>query len=683
MKVTRSGLIAITCILNEIIESDNGTNEEISLAISFLKSFKLSDEKLKPIVDEACKMSFDDATAVVKNMDKASKQELSNIISEIMLADGAVSDEEAVKFMALIADCDVPMPDTKAWVAWCNSTDNDEIDDLSGEDSEICFFVIRAGGPHYGGKCRTVINKKYEYGISDSMAAKMLLDCKEHILYDCGESELLDMLTREMGFEGYGRFHGYVCKNPYDSSDNRAASEIFGKKISGHCLIRFRSNEGQYLELNKAQCARLYGLLKENLTCKLLHRAEDQCHFHTSGPTVMRLGRQPIEVKPVTPTQPKPVRTLSDDEKIERWLNVNRPEDNGFEFPLSNNEVLGELNVLCRWDEDNLPFNTIKELILYVIEHDAEQPYDYLVDLSIFTRIAIGDLKMAAYWAHKAIILGESGLEGEYFYNFGFTGLLRAYEELGNCYFSVDPYFPENPYFPNFRKAADYYQHAGTGVSEIMVGRAYLGLGDYAKAEACFSKNDNSDTLAWRGHLYNITHQTAKAEKCWEAAIKGDSGWGEYFIGRYLWNKEFYDSAIRLWRQGEAKGCAECTGELFNWIFGHPQSRKETKDQYWNKVSQLHDSGKCVSGNKYVYKYANDIEPTMYLHGKQCSKEYSIELLMEAALNRGINKFCPYCLYMSRENKWRYENYSEDRFKAILIAWGYNEQEHYWSTTWL
>ena len=46
MKVTRSGLIAITCILNEIIESDNGTNEEISLAISFLKSFKLSDEKL-------------------------------------------------------------------------------------------------------------------------------------------------------------------------------------------------------------------------------------------------------------------------------------------------------------------------------------------------------------------------------------------------------------------------------------------------------------------------------------------------------------------------------------------------------------------------------------------------------------------------------------------------------------
>lgn len=710
MKVTKSDLTAITCILNEIIESDSANDQEISLTIKFLKTFRLPDDKLQKLVDEACNMNFDDAAAVVKNMDDATKQEFANIISDVMFADGVVSDEEAVKFMTLIADCEMPMPDTKEWVDWCKSAGdsdddtilcNDVIDDLSGEDSEICFFVIRAGGPHYGGKCRTIVNKKYEYGIDDSQVAKTLLGCKEHVLYDCGEAEILDMLTREMGFDGYGKFHGYICEKPYDSSDNRAASDIFGQKISGHCLIRFVSDEGEYLEMNKAQCAKMFELLKQSLTCKMLHRTEDLWHCHNSGPSVLMLSRQDIEtrrsmeieesieVESEMPIRQEPERPLTDDEKIQRWLDTFRPEDNGYELEVDYKQIWSEMDTeLWMLDDDAFvdapfsfePVNTVKELILYVIEHDDEQPYYNLLALSFGYRMA-QELKLAAYWAHKAVLLGKDGLDYEGLENFGITGVFIAYEELGNCYFSVEPCFEKDPKFPDFKKAAEYYEETHFEVSEIMCGRSYLGLGDYAKAEKSLTRYNSSSILAWRGHFYKITHQTDKAEKCWEESIKGNSGWGEYFMGRYLWNEEFYDCAIRLWQQGEAKGCTECTGELFNWIFGHPQSRYETKDEYWRKLESLHAENKCVSGYKYKYKYiANDsiqMNETVLADGSVCSNDFCKDVTLGKALHDGIRRFCPYCLKLSRDT---YRRYTDSQFQAILRAWGYNEQEASWST---
>lgn len=657
MKVTRSGLIAITCILNEIIESDNGTNEEISLAINFLKTFRLSDDKLKQIVDEACKMSFEDAAAVVKNMDEASKQELSNIISEIMLADGAVSDEEAVKFMALIADCDVPMPDTKAWVDWCRSTDNDQIDDLSGEDSEICFFVIRAGGAHYGGKCRTIINKKYEYGISDSTAAKMLLGCKEHILYDCGESELLDMLTREMGFEGYGRFHGYVCKKPYDSSDNHAASEIFGRKISGHCLIRFKSNEGQYLEMNKAQCARLYGLIKENLTCKLLHRTEDQCHFHTSGPPVMRLSRQ-----------------KSPSERIKEWLRHDTPESHGFEVYIDDYDFLCEdmaedhdiansLDTLNfrYYAEDEVRINSVEDLLIHVIDSNNEA-VELLTELAVYYR-SKGNMGYALYWAQKAVILSEIYFKLDDAPDHAIQLYFEACTELGNCYFSES----ESNSLPDLPKAAYYYKE---GCESLLAARAYIGMEMYNEAETEFDKiraigagYSVSVANAWQGQMYFIRNMITEAIHYWQLSIEGISGWGEYFMGRWLWGENREQEAIRLWEQGLEKRCYECKIELYHVIMNN--EKHEIKDEWHKIVSSEADNQLYKTG--YQYLYWNLKCDSIFNDESDEVRDYKAQ----SYLDLGLRNFSPYCAELmsircSRDG-WKE---SAKHYERVMKAWG-------------
>lgn len=676
MKVTRRGLIAITCILNEIIESDNGTNEEISITINFLKTFKLSDDKLKQIVDEACKMSFDDAAAVVRNMDEANKQELSNIISEIMLADGAVSDAEAVKLMEVITECDVPMPDSQAWIDWCTSADNDEVDDLSGEDSEICFFIIRAGGPHYGGKCRTVINKEYVYGISDSTVAKMFLGCKEHVLYDCGESGFMDMLTREMGFEGQGKFHGYVCKKPYDSSDNHAASEIFGKKISGHCLIRFKSNEGQYLEMNKAQCERMYELLKENLSCKLLHRTEDQRHFHKSGPIVMRLSRQPIEVE----------RPLTDDEKIRLWLKENDPADHGCLYRLDHQEFMRsgvKYDIEYDLDHDyDAKFVTLKDVFLYIIGHDDEHPYDLLTNLGkAFRRLK--ELEYAIYWGHKAALLIDKALEEKECEGDDIEEEKRlinlrwdAYSELGYSYSSFQSFCTVK--LPDLNKAIEAFKNAGPADRAIETGKAYMGLGDYASAEKWLLSLTDRITItdspwyysiayAYIGLMHYIRKDEKKALQYWNESIKikDGSGLGHYFKGRHLWKIKYYDSAIQLWQEGEKMGSRECSCELLQWHAGYPSSSQHLTDT-WNKMQGFAYS-ETKEIHKYLYKYiANG---TFVIE----NDEYKIADINE--LWDGMRKRCPHCLKLLAEIGCL-DELSKSELNRIMKAWLYDGIEY-------
>lgn len=664
MRITYSQIGAFIRIMVSIIHSDDGNAAEASHVAKFINRFKLSDEQKKKLqmIEPYSETEADYEN--LKKLDDTTKQKLSNILFDVMAEDGTISDQESILFMTLMSDSEFPTPDTQIWLDWLESSEEpvEEIDDLSEEDSEICFFVIKAGGPHYGGKCRTVINKQYEYGITDTQVAKDILNCKDHVLLDCGDAEILDILTREMGFEGYGQFHAYICKRPYDSSDNRAASDIFGRKIYGHCLIRFKSDSGEYMEMNKAQCARMFDLLKQHLDCKLLHRTEDRIHFHKNGLPVRRLSRQPVETPP-----------LGDAERIALWLMADRPEDNGFDLKLSHQDLLNDLDYSPSFLDDE-PFETIKDLLMYVIDNDEDQPYHELLTLAKGYRMSC-ELEKAAYWAHKAIVLGETGLEKDNAWNFGICGLSDANEELGNCYFSVPYSHDTESSFPDFKKAAHHYYLASRRQKYIMRGRSYLGMGDYQNAEKCFSEGmDDDEVMAWMGHLCNLRHQIAQAERYWKKAIQGTSGWGEYFYGRYLWNREHYDTAISLWQQGEKKGCSECTGELFNWIVGHPQTPFSGKEEIWNKVQGLHYRDECISGYKYIYKHIGNgnipIEEDVDENGKETKTNSTI--MMSIALYDGIKKFCPYCLTQVRSE---YTMYSDTEFKRILMAWGYNEFE--------
>ena len=365
---------------------------------------------------------------------------------------------------------------------------------------------------------------------------------------------------------------------------------------------------------------------------------------------------------------------LSDEEIIARWLDTDTPEENGFDLKLSRQQLMNDLDYDPAFLEEE-DFETIKELLLYVINNDEEQPYYHLLTLAKGYRMSV-ELEKAAYWAHKAIILGEKGLDEENCIYFGITGLLDAYEELGNCYFSVPQSHDKESEFPDFKKAVEYYQHAHHPKDYIMTGRSYLGLGDYQNAEKCFSEGLQCDeVMAWMGHLCNIRHQIAPAERYWEKAIRGTSGWGEYFMGRYLWNRKHYDKAISLWKQGEEKGCAECTGELFNWIVGHPQTPFSRKKEMWNKVCfGLHHEDKCVSGYKYIYKHVDNGNIPIQENVDENGKETKIvsTIVMYNAIYDGIKRFCPYCLKKLREE---YTQYSDGQFRRILTAWGYNEFE--------
>lgn len=495
MKITYSQIGAFIRIMLSVIHSDNGNAAEASHVAKFINRFKLSVEQKKNLQMIEPDSETDADYENLKKLDDTTKQELSNLLFDVMAADGTISDQESMLFMTLMSDSEFPIPDTQAWLDWLASS---------------------------------------EEAVEETDA-------------------------------------------------------------------------------------------------------------------------------------------MSDEERIALWLKTDRPEDNGFDLKLSHQDLLNDLDYGPSFLDDE-PFDTIKDLLMYVIDHDEEQLYYELLTLAKGYRMSC-ELEKAAYWAHKAIVLGEKGLEKDNVWNFGLCGLSDANEELGNCYFSVPYSHDTESTFPDFKKAAHYYYLAPRPQKSIMRGRAYLGMGDYQNAEKCFSEGQDDDqVLAWMGHLCNLRHQVAQAERYWKKAIQGRSGWGEYFYGRYLWNRKHYDTAISLWQQGEKKGCSECTGELFNWIIGHPQTPFSRKEEMWNKVHGLHYRDECISGYKYIYKHVDNgnipIQEDVDENGKETKINSSI--MMSNALYYGIKKFCPYCLKHAREE---YTKYSDSEFKRILLAWGYNEFE--------
>lgn len=101
------------------------------------------------------------------------------------------------------------------------------------------------------------------------------------------------------------------------------------------------------------------------------------------------------------------------------------------------------------------------------------------------------------------------------------------------------------------------------------------------------------------------------------------------------------EERIALWQQGEKKGCSECTGELFNWIVGHPQTPFSRKEEIWNKVLGLHYRDECISGYKYIYKHVDNgnipIQEDVDENGKETKINSSIMMSNALARERRIH----------------------------------------------
>ena len=252
-----------------------------------------------------------------------------------------------------------------------------------------------------------------------------------------------------------------------------------------------------------------------------------------------------------------------------------------------------------------------------------------------------------------------------------------AYETLGDCFSRISRPGDVLSY-PRFSLAAKSYEAAYEAdpyknqTLLIKLGKSHLGLEDYYKAWDIFSKGKNR---GWMGQTSFIKRQESQALLMWDTAIEEDfNGWGEYFKGRYLWNKKRYSEAIELWKQGEKKHNAECSGELFNWIVGHPDTPAYMIEEQLENILKLQATNKCVSGYKYIYKHlinGNINLEKVNLHFKDSVIEYPLIPAMKF-LFKGIKKQCPYCLQELKKEGYEFD--SRD-YENALKGWGYDRLE--------
>ncbi len=367
---------------------------------------------------------------------------------------------------------------------------------------------------------------------------------------------------------------------------------------------------------------------------------------------------------------------MSDDEMVARWLGINTPQEDGFDLPLTLEEIMEDmdwdisLDIDCskmRWYDDFYG-ETVKDLLVNVIKSDDEA-VEMLVELSrIYRTMAGWELNKAAYWAHKAVILAAKGARtGALDYYADRELFCGAFGALADAYFSYPCSEEDTRWFPNLKLAAKYYKEAAAADFcneydfNIMAGRAYSALGLKSCAEEMFFKQgfDRSKGQAWLGQMYFVKGWVKPAIEQWKASMEGNSGWGEYFLGRYYWGQKYYTTAIDLWQQGEKKGCGECTGELFNWLVGHPDTSPEEKHNQWNKAMALYGTGKCTSVYKYIEKHI--------MNGNLVFSDVQEGRMMaSAAIYKGLKEFCPYCAKIYKE-KFNFADAG-----LAMTAWGYD-----------
>lgn len=133
MKVSFKQLTGILKLMASLGNSDELLDEESESIILFLRGFNIDNEKKRELLCNAVEMDMEEAADIVTGLDQAAKQEVSNLLFDLIMVDGVVSDPEAEMFMSLMADCDLPVPNTQVWSDWLASSNESEEEILSNE----------------------------------------------------------------------------------------------------------------------------------------------------------------------------------------------------------------------------------------------------------------------------------------------------------------------------------------------------------------------------------------------------------------------------------------------------------------------------------------------------------------------------------------------------------------------
>ena len=104
MKVSFKQLTAILKLMASLGNSDELLDEESESIILFLRGFNIDNEKKRELLCSAVEMDMEEAADIVTGLDQAAKQEVSNLLFDLIMVDGVVSDPEAEMFMSLMAD---------------------------------------------------------------------------------------------------------------------------------------------------------------------------------------------------------------------------------------------------------------------------------------------------------------------------------------------------------------------------------------------------------------------------------------------------------------------------------------------------------------------------------------------------------------------------------------------------
>jgi hypothetical protein len=363
-------------------------------------------------------------------------------------------------------------------------------------------------------------------------------------------------------------------------------------------------------------------------------------------------------------------------ERIKEWLLHDTPESHGFEVYIEDFDffcddmaedygIADSLETLNfrYYAEDEVTINSVEDLLIYVIDSN-DQAVELLTELAVYYRNK-GNLGYALYWAQKAVILSEIYFKRDGDRNYARQLYIDACTELGNCYFSES----ESNSLPDLPKAAYYYKE---GHESLLAARAYIGMEMYNEAEAIF---DNiratgagysiSEANAWQGQMYFIRNMITEAIHYWQLSIEGISGWGEYFMGRWLWGEDRDQEAIKLWEQGYGKRCYECKTELYNIVMNN--ETEEIMDE-WHKIvsseaaNQLYKTG-------YQYLYWHIKYDSIFNDESEDVRDYKAQ----SYLDLGLRNFSPYCAELMsiqcRRDGWEE---SAKHYDRVMKAWGHD-----------
>ena len=341
---------------------------------------------------------------------------------------------------------------------------------------------------------------------------------------------------------------------------------------------------------------------------------------------------------------------------------------------LSLDDILSTLDEPISDDLDDSEFEfyecfygeTIRDLLMDVIKSDDEA-VEMLVALSKYYRFQTGeDIRYAAYWAHKAVILVEKGIESGKIDDYNLRPM--AYGELGNAYYSYS-YDPDLS-FPDVKKAAKYYELAAKtdySYSYDYNTNAAIALASMAElykamdiAELGWSYGINR---AWCGQVQYFRGYAQTAVKYWNDALGKSNGWGEYFMGKHYYMQGYTSKAYQIWREGAAQGSKECELELANRILSDPATSWTEIQKQWDIIDRMYRNDETPAVYKYIYKFYMD------KNFKIDMSQDDRRLVAYSALDKGIRRFCPYCAKINQDEL------GDMHIKPAIEAWGYDGYE--------